>query len=65
LIAAGQLRAVDEVAVMAVLGIALTMLSSAKPATAALLGLDLDDAASRERLAQGIADLLLHGLLPR
>ena len=65
LIAARQLRAVDEVAVMAVLGIALTMLSSAKPATAALLGLDLDDAASRERLAQGIADLLLHGLLPR
>jgi len=65
LIAAGQLRAVDEVAVAAVLGVALTTLSSAKPAMAALLGLDMDDAASRERLARGIADLLLHGLLPR
>ncbi len=65
LIAAGQLRAVDEVAVAAVLGIALTTLSSAKPAMAALLGLDMDDAATRERLARGIADLLLHGLLPR
>jgi AcrR family transcriptional regulator len=65
LIAAGQLRAVDEVAVMAVLGVALTTLSSAKPAIAVLLGVDMDDAASRERLAQGIADLLLHGLLPR
>jgi hypothetical protein len=32
---------------------------------AALLGLDMDDAATRERLARGIADLLLHGLLPR
>ncbi len=64
-IAAGRLRAVDEVAVMAVLGVALTTLSSAKPAMAALLGLDMDDAASREHLARGIADLLLHGLLPR
>ena len=65
LIAAGKLRAVDEVAVMAVLGVALTTLSSAKPAMAALLGLNMDDAGSRERLAEGIADLLLHGLLPR
>jgi AcrR family transcriptional regulator len=65
LIEAGKLRAVDEVAVMAVLGVALTTLSSAKPAMAALLGLDMDDAATRERLARGIADLLLHGLLPR
>jgi AcrR family transcriptional regulator len=65
LIAAGKLRAVDEIAVMAVLGVALTTLSSAKPAMAALLELDMDDAATRERLARGIADLLLHGLLPR
>ncbi len=65
LIAAGQLRAVDEVALMAVLGVALTTLSSAKRAMAALLGLDMDDADTRERLAGGIADLLLHGLLPR
>ncbi len=65
LIAAGKLRAVDEVAVMAVLGVALTTLSSAKPAMAALLGLDMDDAVSRDQLARGIADLLLHGLLPR
>jgi AcrR family transcriptional regulator len=65
LIAAGQLRAVDEQAVMAVLGVALATLSSAKPAMAALLGLDMDDADTRERLARGIADLLLHGLLPR
>ena len=65
LIAAGQLRAVDEDAVLAVLGIALTTLSSAKPALAALLGLDMEDAAARERLTRGIADLLLHGLLPR
>jgi AcrR family transcriptional regulator len=65
LIAANELRAVDEVAVMAVLGVALTTLSSAKPAMAALLGLDMDDAETRERLARGIADMLLHGLLPR
>jgi len=65
LIAAGQLREVDEVAVMAVLGVALTTLSSAKTAIAVLLGVDMDDAASRERLARGISDLLLHGLLPR
>ena len=65
LIAAGRLRAVDEVAVMAVLGVALTTLSSAKPAMAALLDLDMDDAATRERLAEGIADILLLGLLPR
>ena len=65
LIEGGQLRPVDEVAVMAILGVALTTLSSAKPAMAALLGLDMDDAAARERLARGIADILLHGLLPR
>ncbi len=65
LIAADELRAVDEVAVMAILGIALTTLSSAKPAMAALLGVDMDDAHARERLASGIADILLHGLLPR
>jgi AcrR family transcriptional regulator len=65
LIAAGQLRAVDEVAVLAVLGVALATLSSAKPAMAALLGVNMDDAEARERLARGIADLLLHGLLPR
>jgi hypothetical protein len=50
---------------MAVMGIALTTLSSAKPAMATFIGVDMDDPASRERLASGIADLLLHGLLPR
>ena len=65
LIAAGQLRDVDELAFMAVMGIALTTLSSAKPAMATFIGVDMDDPASRERLASGIADLLLHGLLPR
>jgi hypothetical protein len=65
LIAAGQIRDVDELAFMAVMGIALTTLSSAKPAMATFIGVDMDNPASRERLASGIADLLLHGLLPR
>jgi TetR/AcrR family transcriptional regulator len=64
-IAAGMVRGVDELAVMAIMGVALTTLSSAKPAMAALLDLDMDDAATRERLAEGIADILLLGLLPR
>ena len=63
--AVGLLRPIDEEAVMAVMGIALTTLSSAKPAMATLIGVDMDDEAARERLAHGIADLLLHGLLPR
>lgn len=63
--ASGHLRAVDEGALMAVLGVALSALSSAKPATRILLGLDMDDPAVRARLAHGITDLLLHGLLPR
>ena len=63
--AVGLLRPIDEAAVMAVMGIALTTLSSAKPAMATLIGVDMDDEAARERLAHGIADLLLHGLLPR
>jgi AcrR family transcriptional regulator len=63
--ASGQLRAVDPLALQAVMGIALSALTSAKPALRILVGLDLDEPAARERLARGIADLLLHGLLPR
>jgi hypothetical protein len=48
-----------------VLGVALSSLSSAKPAIRILLGIDMDDPAVRDRLARGITDLLLRGLLPR
>jgi AcrR family transcriptional regulator len=63
--ASGHLREVDEGALMAVLGVALSSLSSAKPAIRILLGIDMDDPAVRDRLARGITDLLLRGLLPR
>lgn len=63
--AAGHLRDVDEDALIAVLGIALSSLSSAKTALRVLLNLDMDDPGARERLVHGISDLLLYGLLPR
>jgi AcrR family transcriptional regulator len=63
--ASGHLRPVDEAALLSVMGVALSALSSAKPALRILLGVDLDEPAARERLARGISDLLLNGLLPR
>ena len=61
----GAIRPVDIDAFLTLTGVALSTLSSSKSAVRELIGPDLDDDADRSRMVAGIADLLLHGLLPR
>jgi AcrR family transcriptional regulator len=61
----GQLRQIDVDAFFVTVGIALACISSAKGASRHLVGIDLDDEAQRDRLVDGITDLLLNGVLPR
>ena len=59
---AGVMRPVDVDIVLALLGIGLSSLANAGPALDRLLGIDLSDAAERERFAATLADILMYGL---
>ncbi len=63
--ASGRLRSVDPAALRALIGIGLPLLASAHEALRIMLGIDLDDAEQREAFADGLTDILLHGILPR
>jgi AcrR family transcriptional regulator len=61
----GALRNIDVDAFRAVAVVGLGCLSSAKTAIRELIGVDMDDESQRNKLVEGITDLLLNGLLPR
>ena len=61
----GIIRSVDIDAVIAVIGIAISTLSSAKEAVRTLVGPDLDNDTDREKMVTAITDLLVNGLRPR
>ncbi len=64
-IEAGALRDVDVEALLVLTGIALPMLGSSQAAIRGVTSVDLEDDEERARLADGLADILLYGLLPR
>ena len=61
----GVIRPVDVDAVLAIIGVAISALSSAKGAVRELIGPNLDDANEREQMVNAITDLLVNGLRPR
>ena len=61
----GMIRQVDVDAVLTLIGIAISTLSSAKGAVRELIGPNLDDAAHRAHMVTAITDLLVNGLRPR
>ena len=63
--ASGMIRQVDVDAVLTLIGIAISTLSSAKGAVRELIGPNLDDAAHRAHMVTAITDLLVNGLRPR
>lgn len=65
MVAAGEIRDVDLDVLEALYTVGLPALATSRVAMAALFGLDVRDDATRERIAETTADLLLHGLLPR
>jgi AcrR family transcriptional regulator len=64
-IRAGALRPVDPTVVVALVGLGLGSLASSRAGLRQLHGIDLDDADQARRLVDGLADILLYGLLPR
>lgn len=58
----GLLRAVDIDVVLALIGIGLSSLASARPALRELFGIDLDHEYERERFAATLTDILIRGL---
>lgn len=60
-----QLRAINTKALMTLVGIAMTTLSSSNKALSLLFGIDLKKRRDRNKLARGITDIILYGILPR
>ena len=65
MVAAGEIRDVDLDVLEALYRVGLPALATSRFAVETLFGLDVRDDATRERIAETVADLLLHGLLPR
>ncbi|MDA8366567.1 MAG: TetR/AcrR family transcriptional regulator [Actinomycetota bacterium] len=63
--AAGDIRTVEPGVVLAMVGLGITSMASAPAALRLLFGIDLDDQGQRDALASSLADVLLHGILPR
>jgi len=61
----GELRNIYPEALMALIGIALPILSSSSKAVKKFLKLELESKNDRVRLAKGIAEIILYGILPR
>jgi AcrR family transcriptional regulator len=59
---AGEIRAVDPGAVLALVGLGITSMASAPVALRQLFGIDLGDPGDRDALAAALADVLLHGM---
>jgi AcrR family transcriptional regulator len=62
-IAAGVLRPIDPSALIALLSLGLSSVANTQEGLRRLFGIDLDDAAQRDRFAAALADILLYGLL--
>ena len=58
----GLIREVDLDVVLALLGIGLSSLSSARPALRQLFGIDLEEESERDRFAATLTDILIQGL---
>lgn len=61
-IADGRSRPVDVDVALALIAVALPSLATSRAGLRALFGIDLDDPAGAERFADGVVDLLRHGL---
>ncbi|MEM6956691.1 MAG: helix-turn-helix domain-containing protein [Myxococcota bacterium] len=62
---AGLMREFDLRALLVLMGLAVSCISSLGPAVKELVDIDLEDSEQREALAASLADLLLYGILPR
>ena len=62
---AGDIRNVEPGVVLALVGLGITSMASAPAPLRLLFGIDLDDQGQRDALASSLADVLLHGILPR
>ena len=63
--ATGGIRAIEPGAVLALVGLGITSMASAPVALRNLFVIDLDDERVPDALAASLADVLLHGMLPR
>jgi len=61
--AAGVLRPIEPDVLLALVGLGITSLASSTDALRQLFGIDIAQPAQRDRLADALADLLLHGVL--
>jgi AcrR family transcriptional regulator len=61
--AAGVLRPIEPEVLLALVGLGITSLASSTDALRQLFGIDIAQPAQRDRLADALADLLLHGVL--
>lgn len=64
-IKSGDLRKIYPPALMAIMGVAMPVLTSSAKAIRKFIGLDISNTRDRNKLAAGIADIILHGILPR
>jgi AcrR family transcriptional regulator len=62
-IASGTLRAIDVDTLLALVGLGITSVASSGDGLRRLFGIDIDDPAERDRLADSITDILLNGIL--